>query len=210
MERVKSKMSESIIPGRVHFTIRDAIRLGYDYVKRRLDRAIINIASVALAISFLSSLLLTDTFYQTYSTIEGVSLSVETYQYWLVFVALAVSIVGITNAMLIAVYERYNEIGTMKCIGALDKHILMLFVVEAVIQGFFGGVIGFVFGVIAALISTSFTTGLGIILKVPLSNLTLFSGEIILLSLVLSLVATLYPAWRASRLNPVEALNYEL
>ncbi len=210
MEGVKNKMSESTIPGSVHFTIRDAIRLGYDYVKRRLDRAIINIASVALAISFLSSLLLTDTFYQTYSMIEGVSLSVETYQYWLVFVALAVSIVGITNAMLIAVYERYNEIGTMKCIGALDKHILMLFVVEAVIQGFFGGVIGFVFGVIAALISTSFTTGLGIILKVPLANLTLFSGEIILLSLVLSVVATLYPAWRASRLNPVEALNYEL
>ena len=210
MEGVKSKMSESTVPGSVHFTIRDAIRLGYDYVKRRLDRAVINIASVALAISFLSSLLLTDTFYQTYSMIEGVSLSVETYQYWLVFVALAVSIVGITNAMLIAVYERYNEIGTMKCIGALDKHILMLFVVEAVIQGFFGGVIGFGFGVVAALISTSFTTGLGIILKVPLSNLTLFSGEIILLSLVLSVVATLYPAWRASRLNPVEALNYEL
>jgi ABC-type antimicrobial peptide transport system permease subunit len=203
-------MSESTIPGRVHFTIGDAVRLGYDYVKRRLDRTLINIASVALAISFLSSLLLTDTFYQTYSLIEGTILSVETYQYWLVFVALTVSIVGITNAMLIAVYERYNEIGTMKCIGALDKHILLLFVVESVIQGFFGGVIGFVFGLFAALISTGFTTGFGIILKVPITKLTFFGGGIILLSLILTIVATLYPAWRAAKLNPVEALSYEL
>jgi ABC-type antimicrobial peptide transport system permease subunit len=203
-------MSESTIPGRVHFTIGDAVRLGYDYVKRRLDRTLINIASVALAISFLSSLLLTDTFYQTYSLIEGTILSVETYQYWLVFVALTVSIVGITNAMLIAVYERYNEIGTMKCIGALDKHILLLFVVESVIQGFFGGVIGFIFGLFAALISTGFTTGFGIILKVPITKLTFFGGGIILLSLILTIVATLYPAWRAAKLNPVEALSYEL
>lgn len=204
------EMSESTIPGRVHFTIGDAVRLGYDYVKRRLDRTLINIASVALAISFLSSLLLTDTFYQTYSLIEGTILSVETYQYWLVFVALTVSIVGITNAMLIAVYERYNEIGTMKCIGALDKHILLLFVVESVIQGFFGGVIGFIFGLFAALISTGFTTGFGIILKVPITKLTFFGGGIILLSLILTIVATLYPAWRAAKLNPVEALSYEL
>jgi ABC-type lipoprotein release transport system permease subunit len=188
----------------------DAVRLGYDYVKRRLDRSIINIISVALAISFLSSLLLTDLFYQTYSSLEGTALSVETYQYWLVFVALAVSVVGITNAMLIAVYERYNEIGTMKCIGALDKHILMLFLVESVLQGLIGGFIGFLFGIIAALMSTSFTTGVDIILKVPIPNLLFFSGEVIFLSLVLSTLATVYPAWRASKLNPVEALSYEL
>jgi len=203
-------MGRGIPEGAVVFTLKDAVRLGLDYVKRRFDRAAINIASVALAISFLSSLLLTDVFYQAYSRLTGGSLSVGTYQYWLVFVALAVSIVGITNAMLIAVYERYNEIGTMKCIGALDKHILMLFLVESLIQGFSGGVMGFFLGIIAALLSTGFTTGFDIILKISPIRLILLLIEVTALSLVLSVVATIYPAWRASKLNPVEALSYEL
>ncbi|MFP3950702.1 MAG: ABC transporter permease [Candidatus Bathyarchaeia archaeon] len=203
-------MDRGMPEGAVVFTLKDAVRLGLDYVRRRFDRAAINIASTALAISFLSSLLLTDVFYQVYSQLEGATLSVETYQYWLVFVALAVSIVGITNAMLIAVYERYNEIGTMKCIGALDKHILLLFLVESLIQGFSGGVMGFFIGIIAALLSTGFTTGFNIIFKIPLTRMALLLTGVTALSLILSVVATLYPAWRASKLSPVEALSYEL
>lgn len=188
----------------------DALRLGYGYIKRRMDRAAINIASIALAISFLATLMLTDTFYRAYARAGGGRLGVETYQYWLVFVALAVSVVGISNAMLIAVYERYREIGTMKCLGALDRHILLLFLVESFIQGVAGGVAGFSAGLVAALLSVGFTTGFDIIVKVPAAELlVLFAGSA-LLSMLLSVVATLYPAWRAARLNPVEALSYEL
>ncbi|MCW4048150.1 MAG: FtsX-like permease family protein [Candidatus Bathyarchaeota archaeon] len=195
---------------RVTFTVRDAIRLGIDYIKRRFQRTIINVSSIALANSFLSSLILTDLFFKTYSQLETTSLSVEAYQYWLVFVALIVSIVGITNAMLIAVYERYNEIGTMKCIGALDQHIMMLFLVESSIQGLSGGVIGYILGVLAALVSTGMTTGFDIILKVPISTILFYFVGTTLLSGILSVIASLYPAWRASKLRPVEALRYEL
>ena len=195
---------------RVSFTLRDAFMLGYRYIKRRMDRAAINMASIALSVSFMSTLMLTDAFYRAYAQAGGSRLSVETYQYWLVFVALAVSIVGITNAMLIAVYERYREIGTMKCIGAFDRHILLLFLVESFIEGAVGGVVGFFVGLFAALLSTGFTIGFDIVLRVPAAELLGFFAGSSLLSMILSVAATLYPAYRAARLAPVEALSYEL
>ena len=112
--------------------------------------------------------------------------------------------------MLIAVYERYKEIGTMKCLGALDRHIILLFLVESSFQGLAGGLAGFLLGLAAAVASTGFTTGFDIALKVPpLQMPTLFTGSVAL-ALTLSMTATLYPAWRASKLRPVEALRYEL
>jgi ABC-type lipoprotein release transport system permease subunit len=194
----------------VYFTPRNAIRLGIGYIRRRFQRTVINVASIALANSFLTSLVLTDLFYSTYNQFQGGSIGVDAYQYWLVVVALIVSVVGVTNAMLIAVYERYREIGTMKCIGALDQHILMLFLVESIIQGATGGIIGFAFGVIAAVISSGSTTGFDIILKMPLGLFVSYFLGTTLLSIILSIIASMYPAWRASKLPPVEALNYEL
>ncbi len=194
----------------VYFTIRDAYRLGMGYIRRRFQRTAINVASIALANSFLTSLILTDLFYATYNEFQGGSIGVDAYQYWLVAVALIVSVVGITNAMLISVYERYREIGTMKCIGALDQHILMLFLIESIIQGAAGGVIGFIFGVAAALLSSGFTTGFDIILRVPAASLLTYLLGTTILSVLLSIIASMYPAWRASKLPPVEALSYEL
>jgi putative ABC transport system permease protein len=195
---------------RVQFGLGDAVRLGYDYIIRRFNRASINIASIALGIAFLSTLLMTDSLYRAYALAGGERLGVETYQYWLMFVALIVSVVGIANAMLISVYERYREIGTMKCLGAMDKHILLLFLVESVIQGFAGGVVGYFGGLLGAVLSTGFSIGFTAILKVPLTEfIGLLLGSVTL-STVLSGVATVYPAYRAAKLHPVEALSYEL
>jgi len=195
---------------RVQFGLRDAARLGYEYIIRRFNRAMINIASIALGIAFLSTLLMSDSLYRAYALAGGERLGVETYQYWLMFVAIIVSVVGITNAMLITVFERYREIGTMKCLGAMDRHILLLFLVESIIQGFAGGVAGYLLGLIGAVLSTGFTIGFTAIFMVPITEtITLLLGSVGL-SMVLCGVATLYPAYRAAKLHPVEALSYEL
>ena len=194
--------------GRVTFRLTDAVRLGLDYIKRRFSRSVINMASIALADSFLTSLLLTDLF--SGSQFNSGSIGVDSPQFWLVLVALVVMVVGVTNSMLISVYERYREIGTMKCIGALDQHILMLFIVESSIQGLSGGILGYILGLIAAIISTGFTIGFDSIQMVSTSTLIFSFLATTILSLVLSVVASIYPALRASRLDPVEALQYEL
>jgi len=203
-------MEERGAPESVRFGFEDAVRLGYEYIVRRLDRSIINIASVSVGIAFFTTLLITDSLYRAHALTGGERLGVETYQIWLMFVALIVTVVGITNAMLIAVYERYREIGTMKCLGAMDKHILLLFLVESTLEGLSGGVLGNLLGVIGALLSTGFAIGFDVIFRVPpMELLTIFVGSVIL-SAVLSCVATIYPAYRAAKLQPVEALSYEL
>jgi hypothetical protein len=195
---------------KIRFGMGMAFRLGYERISRSFDRASINIASIALGIAFLSTLLMTDSLYRAYALSGGERLGVETYQYWLMLVALIVSVVGVTNAMLIAVYERYREIGTMKCLGAMSRHILLLFLVESIVQGIIGGVAGFFLGLAGAILSTGLSIGFDAILIVPAVEILAFSGISVSLSTALSGVATLYPAYRAARLNPVEALSYEL
>lgn len=164
-------------------------------------------ASIALGTSFFVALASLDTFQRAVG-FPG-ALSIKSHQYWMMIVALIVSIVCITNTMLIAVYERYREIGTMKCLGALDRHILMLFLTESIIEGFIGGVAGLAFGLFLTFLYIMITLGFVGLLSVPMDKLLALSIGSILLSIGLSLGGALYPAYRASRLQPVEALRFE-
>lgn len=194
----------------IKFSWADAFRFGYDNIKRRFHRTRIVLAAITLGIAFFSTLYFTDAFFNVQAQIEGGSLRVENYQYWLVLVSLIVSVVSITNSMLIAVYERYREIGTMKCLGALDQHILKLFLVESVILALVGGTLGFGVGLVASVISCSFVMSFKIFLQAPTSIFLTLLGEAIFLSVTLSAAATLYPACKAAKLNPVEALRHEI
>jgi ABC-type lipoprotein release transport system permease subunit len=128
--------------------------------------------------------------------------------------ALLVASIGIANTMIMAVYERTREIGILKAIGASPGDIRVLFMAEASLIGLLGGVVGTIGG---WLLGLGLNRGILAYLhwkEVPVTG-TFFvvAGWLVLLALgfatVVGLLAGLYPAARAARLDPLEALRYE-
>jgi putative ABC transport system permease protein len=117
-------------------------------------------------------------------------------------ISLLVAGVGIVNTMIVSVMERTKEIGTMKAIGAKSWDILALFISEAAFTGVIGGILGAAFGFV---LSRFIGDYIGVRTAPTLSLGLLVVG----FSVVTSVVSGIYPAWRASRLNPVEALRNE-
>jgi putative ABC transport system permease protein len=127
--------------------------------------------------------------------------------------ALAVATLGIINTLVMAILERRREIGVLKALGAADSDVKQLFFVEAGVMGAAGGVLGVFFG---WLIGQTLTLGTNIYLKrqdlpgVEISAVPWWLiGGAIGFAVFVSLVAGLYPASRAAKLNPVDALRYE-
>jgi putative ABC transport system permease protein len=127
--------------------------------------------------------------------------------------ALAVATLGIVNTLVMAVLERRREIGILKALGAADGDVKQLFFVEAGVMGFLGGILGTVLG---WLIGRTLTLGTNIYLhrqnlpSVEISSVPLWLALFgIGFAVAVSLIAGLYPASRAARLDPVQALRYE-
>jgi putative ABC transport system permease protein len=127
--------------------------------------------------------------------------------------ALAVATLGIVNTLVMAILERRREIGVLKALGAADSDVQQLFFVEAGVMGFFGGIFGVLFG---WLLGRAITFGTNVYLQrhnlnsIELSSVPwwlVFSA--LGFAVLVSLVAGLYPASRAAKLNPVDALRYE-
>ena len=127
--------------------------------------------------------------------------------------ALTVSSLGIINTLVMAILERRREIGILKALGAADRDVRGLFFAEAGAMGLVGGICGVVLG---WLIGRALTLGTNVYLarqqlpSIDLSSVPLWMvGAAIAFSFVVSLAAGIYPAARAAKLNPVEALRYE-
>jgi len=117
-------------------------------------------------------------------------------------VSLAVGGVGIMNIMLVSVTERYREIGLRMAVGATAQDILRQFLVEAVVLCVLGGAVGLVSGrTVSVLIRT--------LAKWPTESSAVAVIAAVGVSVTVGVVFGYYPAWKASRLNPIEALRYE-
>lgn len=149
-------------------------------------------------------------------------------------ISLAVAGLGITNIMVISVVERTKEIGVMKAFGYRDREVLMIFLTEAFLIGVFGGLLGIAIGSVGSYLLPSVLTSFaprvpaggpvrgaggfggppfGGTSQTSLQITPVISPEMTLMAfgfaLMISVLAGIYPAWRAGRLDPVKALRYE-
>ena len=129
---------------------------------------------------------------------------------WLLLVSLVVCTVGITNAMLMTVTERFREIATLKCLGALDSFIMMMFVIEACVLGVCGGTLGAILGIVIGVLRMRvFVFGWVTWWAVRPAELALAVLAAIVVGVVLAALAAVYPSLKASRLAPMEAMRIE-
>ncbi|MBI5589297.1 MAG: FtsX-like permease family protein [Deltaproteobacteria bacterium] len=140
---------------------------------------------------------------------EDVSVGNSPKQQWIIVLSLLVCVVGIVNAQLMAVTERFREIGTMKCLGALDRFILRLFLLEAGIQGLIGSGAGAVIGGTFALVNFFLRFGTVSITTLSWTQAGLSVAIATLVGCALSLIGVMYPAMVAARMQPVEAMRVE-
>jgi putative ABC transport system permease protein len=133
-------------------------------------------------------------------------------------VTMFVATIGIANTMYVAVMERTREIGVLKALGFKRRQVINMFLSESAVTGVIGGILGTGLGYILAFViggDLSFGVGrFGGGRGAPAtSSQPIFTPELIAFSLLfpigMSILAGLYPAWRASRMNPITALKYE-
>ena len=124
-------------------------------------------------------------------------------------ISFLVCAVGVANAMLMSVTERFREIATMKCLGALDSFIMIIFVMESCLQGLVGGAVGVLLGLLLGVVKSMWGLGLLAVANMPGITLSIIGAICLAAGVVLASVAAMYPAWVASRLAPMEAMRIE-
>ena len=133
----------------------------------------------------------------------------------LALTALVVAALGITNTQVMSVLERRHEIGVMKAVGARDGHILGMFLVEGTLIGLLGGCLGLLFGWLASFPAETFAMSLVKRQGELHPDQALFAFPLWLIlgvplfAMLITTLAALYPARRAARVNPIEALRHE-
>lgn len=230
-------MSDKRIAGgrEIVLPISKAVEISFRSLKIRFGRSLITTSGVVLAIAFLMSvwssneivgslrdvnkseinLLLQKNGIET-GIAESGEASAEAQarmqeerskQTWLISLSLLVCVVGIANAMLMSVTERFREIGTMKCLGALDTFIVKLFLLESTFQGFAGTSAGIVIGFLLTLGLALMDYGGYVVDYFPVSGIAESAGYALVVGTLLSLIGAMLPAYRAAKMEPVEAMR---
>jgi len=197
----------------IHMPLSEAFKIAIRSLRIRFWRAMITTLGIMLAIAFLASILTSNAISVNLKLARE---EIPAQRVWVVIMSLLVCVVGITNSMLMAVTERYKEIGTMKCLGALDRFIIELFLLESSLQGFIGSLIGTLGGVITMIIMYASKEGgkVGGALQFFKSFSLTDIGWIILacvgIGVALSGIGALYPTYRAAKMVPADAMRVEL
>ena len=154
------------------------------------------------------------------NTISSVFSTIELFLAGIAAISLLVAGVGIMNIMIVSLMERTREIGILKALGMKSRTVLAIFISEAVIVGLLGATFGIGLGWVLANVAATIFTGGGFAVATgqgavsgafaitPVLTPTLLMGAFGF-GIAVSVIFAIYPAWRASKLKPVEALRYE-
>ena len=211
----------------VALPMRKSLQMAFQSIRVRFFRSLITTMSLVLAVAFLCYILVGNDLAQAvlssgdpalgqrlanagYDIAPGdTSIGASAKQRWIIFLSLLVCVVGIVNAQLMSVTERFREIGTLKCLGALDRYIVRLFVLEAAMQGMVCSVVGMLVGILCATMTGMQRFGLSLYSFYPFTEIIYSALWAILTGTGLRLLGVLYPALLAARMQPVEAMRVE-
>ena len=201
-----------------------AFQVSWAGVRRRIFRSAITMLGVVLAIALLTYMFVTQNITDSLvrANIDDLNLllqkagidifstnRVDSMTILLITLSLVTCLVGIINAMLMSVTERIKEIGTLKCLGALDSFIVKSYFIESSLQGFLGTLFGIVIGLLVAILIAMTNYGRFVFAYFP--GLATVQSALIaaVTGLLISITASIAPAYWAAKKEPVEAMRVE-
>ncbi len=206
------------IQQQITLPLKKAVEISIKSLKMRFGRSFITTGGIVLTIAFLMSVftsqaidraLLQNGPEEIKILLQGTHAQAGPRQVWLVSLSLLVCVVGITNAMLMSVTERYKEIGTMKCLGALNKFVIELFLLESLFQGLAGSIAGALVGIIVVAITRLISYGGLVFDYFPWFSILKCALFSVGAGVFLSVVGALYPAQQAAKMVPADAMRQD-
>lgn len=217
------------IASQISLPLSKAVEISFNSVKIRFGRSLITVSGIVLAIAFLMSIWTStaiidglkganDSKINLLLQQKGIEIDPDSSaarqqqskDMWLVVLSLMVCLVGIANAMLMSVTERFREIGTMKCMGALDGFIIKLFILESSFMGTAGTLIGVFVGFVLTCLLNWTSYGSVMFSYIQWGHVIQSALFAAVIGSVLSLVGGILPAYRAAKMEPVDAMSLEV
>ncbi len=217
-------MEAGNIPEQIRLSWAIAFQVSLAGLRRRFGRSMITMSGVVLAIAFLAYMLSSESIIKSLIQLDDDQLNIRLQEmgvnifrgggtdpmtYLLLGLTLLTCTVGITNSMLMAVTERTREIGTLKCLGASDDFILKTYFIESSLHGVCGAVLGMVIGLLVAIGVNWINYGHQALFALPLVGLLRALVISLVMGGLMTVTASLFPAYVAARKQPVEALRVE-
>ena len=187
-----------------------AVEISLRSLKIRFARSLVTSAVVALATGFLVYMLSVERVTARLEVGEVLVKSAHAQRVWVALISMLVAAVGITNTLYMSVAERYREIGTMKCLGALNRFVVELFLLESLALGAIGSAAGALIGTVLATVPWVFRAKDLAAVGLPWSALGRYFLAGLGVGMVLTIVGALYPAFRAARMVPAAAMRTEV
>ncbi len=215
---VRQIPSQTPVPWGVAFAV------SWGSLRRRFMRSLITMLGVVLGIAFLTYMRINENIVRALIGVNDDALNVllqkagidiyaakgsDTMMLLLIGLSLLTCLVGIINAMLMSVTERIKEIGTLKCLGAEDAFIVKTYFIESSMQGVIGTALGALLGLLMAVGVAMFSYGGWVLRSFPGWSTVQSLGLAMLVGSLLSVAASILPAYWAALKQPVDAMRVE-